>query len=335
MTSTKIKMAPTNKDTSEHLSQQVENLSIADGMLTTCANCGKEGNCLNICNKCKVTTYCNAACKKKHRSKHKEACEKRIAELTEQQLERKKRAAELHDEKLFKQPPPKEDCPICMLPLPSLHTGSKYSACCGKRICSGCIYAVEKRDGGVGLCPFCRTPTPASEELLKQIQKRMEVGDADAIYNLGCCYADGDWGLPQDIAKALELCHRAAELGNAKSYTSIGVTYYGGNGVERDESKANHYFELAAKGGDSNSRYNLGNAEGRKGNMDRALKHFMISVEFGHHDSLEIIKQMFMKGHATKDDYAKALRVYQANLVEIKSPQRDEAAAYSDAFKYY
>ena len=138
----------------------------------------------------------------------------------------------------------------------------------------------------------------------------MEVGDADAIYNLGCCYADGDCGLPQDNAKTLELWHRTGELGHTKSYYSIGVTYYGGNGVERDESKANHYFELAAKGGDSNSRYNLGNAEGRKGNMDRALKHFMISVEFGHHDSLEIIKQMFMKGHATKDDYAKALRVY-------------------------
>ena len=32
-------------------------------------------------------------------------------------MEREKRAAELHDEKLFKQPPPMDDCPICMLPL--------------------------------------------------------------------------------------------------------------------------------------------------------------------------------------------------------------------------
>ena len=34
------------------------------------ANCGKEG-AINICNKCKQVTYCNAACKKKHKSKHK------------------------------------------------------------------------------------------------------------------------------------------------------------------------------------------------------------------------------------------------------------------------
>ena len=39
---------------------------------------------------------------------------------------------------------------------------------------------------------------------------------------------------------------------------------------------------------------------------------------------------MFMNGHATKDDYVKALRAYQAYLVEIKRPQRDESAAFSD-----
>ena len=31
----------------------------------------------------------------------------------------KLRAAELRDEALFKDPPPKEDCPICFLPMPT------------------------------------------------------------------------------------------------------------------------------------------------------------------------------------------------------------------------
>jgi len=30
----------------------------------------------------------------------------------------KQRAAELHDEALFKDPPTNEDCPICFLPMP-------------------------------------------------------------------------------------------------------------------------------------------------------------------------------------------------------------------------
>ena len=331
-------MAASNEEDeviSEQLTQQVEDLSNNNDILITCANCGKEGIHLNTCNKCKGATYCNAACKKKHRSKHKEECGKRIAELHEEELERERLAAELHDEKLFKQPPHNEDCPICMLPLPSLYTGRKYRICCGKRICSGCVYAVEKRDG-VGLCPFCRTPTPSTdEELLKQCKKRVEIGDAHAMYNLGCCYAVGLYGMPQNVEKALEIWRRAGQLGHAKSYYSIGTAYDDGNGVERDEKKARHYWELAAMGGVVEARYNLGVYEWRASSVDRALKHFMIAVSFGDNDSLENIKQLFMDGDATKDDYTKALQVYQENLVEIKSPQRDEAAAFDEDYKYY
>ena len=168
-----------------------------------------------------------------------------------------------------------------------------------------------------------------------QVKKRLKVDDAEAIYNLGCCYSHGDYGLTQDHAKALELYHQAGELGLAKSYYSIGNSYLGGNGVERDEKKAAHYWELAAMGGDVDARHNLGIFEGRVGNMDRKLKHLMIAVGFGYNHSLEEIKHMCMNGEATKDDYSNALRVYQAYLVEIKSPQRDEAAAADDYFKYY
>jgi hypothetical protein len=46
-------------------------MSTAD-RVSICANCGKEGDDVNnICNKCKQVKYCNAACKKKHRHKHK------------------------------------------------------------------------------------------------------------------------------------------------------------------------------------------------------------------------------------------------------------------------
>ena len=321
---------------SKQLTQLVEDLSINNDMLITCANCGKEGIHLNTCNKCKAATYCKASCKKKHRSKHKEECEKRIAELHEEQLERERRASELHDEVLFRVPPPKGDCPICMLLLPSLFTGSKYQSCCGKRICSGCIYAVKTRDGGVGICPFCRTPTPTSKEiLLEQINKRVELGDAETMRNLGYFYTNGDYGFPQDYDKALELWHRAAELGNTASYYSIANAYFRGNGVERDEKKAKYYDELAAMGGNVNARHNLGCFEEEAGNMDRAVKHYVIAAGCGDNESLENIKQMFMNGHAAKDDYAKALQVYQAYLGEVKSAQRDEAAAYEDYYKYY
>ena len=240
-----------------------------------------------------------------------------------------------HEEALFKPPPPNEDCPICFLTLPSLHRGSKYQTCCGKIICSGCIHAVDKMSDDVK-CPFCRVPTPTSgEEMIEMIKKRMEVDDAEAIYSLGCCYFNGRRGLPQDRAKALEFWHRAGELGNAAAYYNIGCSYDRGNGAE-NMKKAKHYYELAALGGDEVARYNLGCLEEEAGNMSTSLKHHIIAAGCGDNHSLKEIREFYTKGHATKDDYANALRAHQKYIDGIKSPQRDEAAAFdSDDYRYY
>ena len=291
--------------------------------MSSCANCGKgeeESIGLKACMACKLVKYCNAACQKAHRSQHKKEC--------------RKRAAELHDEALFKQPPKDEDCPICFLTLPSLETGRRYNACCGKAICSGCIYA-GAMTGDDLLCPFCRTPAPKTgEETHERIENRVKLDDAVAIYNLGCDYSSGECGFQQDNDKALELWHRAGELGCAAAYHNIGVSYENGEGVERDEKNAKHHWEVAAIGGVVDARHNLGSVEIRAGNMNRALKHYMIAVEGGDADSLKTVKQLFTKGLATRDDYAKALRAYQAYIDDIRSDQRDEAAAFSEEYKY-
>ena len=74
----------------------------------------------------------------------------------------------------------------------------------------------------------------------------MEVGDATAMFNLGYFYSKGARGLLRDHSKALELCHQAGELGCVEAYGNIGSVYYKGDGVERDNKKAENYHELAA-----------------------------------------------------------------------------------------
>ena len=272
-----------------------------------------------------MVKYCNAACKKKHRQKHKKACERRVAEL--------------HDEKLFKQLPPNEDCPICFLRLPTLEWGQTYMVCCSKIICSGCVHAPVYDDKGNEIdnqrCPFCRTPPPFSdEEMIKRYKKRMELNDVQAIYNFGGFHYSGNTGFPQNYSKAIKFWHRAGELGSAEAYYGIGILYDRGIGVEVDMIKAQHYFEIAAKRGNVYARLNLGAYEMRRGNMGRALKHWMIAVRDGEYKSLQNIKSHYLDGHATKEDYEKALRSYQAYLDEIKSEQREAAAVHNDT-KYY
>ena len=99
--------------------------------------------------------------------------------------------------------------------------------------------------------------------------------------------------------------------------------------------KAKHYWELAAMKGDAIARHNLGIMEHRRGNMDRAVKHYMISVKGGYPDSLKKIQDLYSKGHATKEDYTKALQLYQEYLGETKSAHRDKAAAAKVEYRYY
>jgi len=70
--------------------------SISSDSISICANCGKggEGNNdikLKTCTACRMVKYCSRECQIAHRPQHKREC--------------KKRATELHDEKLFNQPP--------------------------------------------------------------------------------------------------------------------------------------------------------------------------------------------------------------------------------------
>jgi len=299
--------------------------STSSDSISICANCSKGGEGdndiqLKTCTGCKMVKYCSRECQIAHRPQHKKEC--------------KKRAAQLHDEKLFKQPPREEDCPICFIRMPSLSSGHKYQTCCGKVVCIGCYYALS---GDInGLCPFCRTPAPAiQDDIFERNYKRIEMNDPEAHYNLGFVYYNGKYDLPINHTKALELWHRAGELGCALAYQSIGSAYYTGVGVRKDMKKAQHYFELAAMRGHVKARHNVGSIENDAGNMDRALKHWIMAAGLGNIGSLTSIKHMFIRGQATKVDYNTALKAHQAYLDEIRSDQRDEAAAYSDDFKYY
>jgi len=171
--------------------------------------------------------------------------------------------------------------------------------------------------------------------MIERIMKRVDAGDAIAIHRIGCYYKYGRNRYPQDYNKALEHWHRSGELGCVEAFGSIGRAYINGDGVDFNKGKAEHYWELAAIGGDLVARHTLGIVEEQKGNVDRALKHHMIAVRDGDAPSLKNVKELYSKGHATKEDYTKALQLYQTYLGEIKSAQRDKAAADDGSYRFY
>ena len=283
--------------------------------LSVCANCGKgeeESNSLKFCGACKLVKYCSAACQKEHRPMHKKACKKRVAELREEQL--------------FKEVEP-EECPICMIPMPQDDMlPSVFILCCGKMICAGCHYGMFKGGGSNIICPYCRIPAASTgEERIKRLKVLMDKGNAQAFHQLGGYYDQGLHGMPQDRTKARELWVRSGELGCSQAYYNLGIHYQNAMGVERDDKKAKHYYELAAMMGNTYGRYNLGCCDKQSGNFDRAFKHFVIAAKAGY-KCLEAVKLGFEAGIVTKDEYANTLRAYQKSINEMKSDMRDQAA---------
>ena len=287
-----------------------------------CANCRKHGSDtvkLKDCTACRLVKYCGVDCQKAHRKQHKKAC--------------KKRAAELKDEQLYSQGqerPEGDFCPICTLPIPfPMSDHSVFVACCMKRVCNGCNVAAQR--SGMADCPFCRSPRPRNDaDTLKMVQARVEKKDPVAISMLGEKYAEGLLGLQEDRRKAVELYAEAAELGSNDALCHLGVAYNRGYGVEEDKEKGAEYFKKAAMQRHVASRHRLGMVEGEKGNLDRGVRHMLISAKMGGTESIETIKKLFMAGVITKEQYAEALKGYQDAEEEMKSRDRDEAKAYLD-----
>ena len=281
---------------------------------TCCASCGIAQNDdikLRKCTACYLVKYCSIKCQKDHRKQHKRDC--------------KKRAAELRDEILFKQPEGSHygDCPICCLPLSLDPQKSSMWGCCGKVICNGCRYANTLRETDQRLtlkCPFCREPLPSEEEACKQNMKRVEANDPVVIrHEGGVKYKQGDY------QGAFNYYKKAAELGDVAAHFSLADLYHCGHGVEKDKGKVIHHIEEAAIGGHPEARRNLGVHEWNNGNYDRAVKHFIIAATQGEDDSIKALMNAFKGGFVSKEDLDATLRAHKAAVDATKSPQRHAA----------
>eukprot|EP00986_Skeletonema_menzelii_P000221 scaffold59_cov144-Skeletonema_menzelii.AAC.4 len=256
---------------------------------------------------------CSIKCQRVHRPTHKKEC--------------KKRAAELRDEILFKQPESSHrgDCPICCLPL---SLGPKNLGCCCKIICSGCEYAHNRAHESEGKlvrnCPFCRHPVPKSvEEHYKNLLKRIEANDPFALFEMGRTRYKEDG----DYKSAFQYWSKSAALGNMDAHLNLSIMYLDGEGVEKNEKKRLYHLEEAAIGGHPVARCNLAGVEFLNHRYDRAKKHWIIAANMGDDESLDRLKKLFKLGLFSKEDLASALRGHQSAVDATKSPQREATYA--------
>ena len=263
------------------------------------------------CDGCDLVKYCSDECQNNHELEHEEDC--------------KQRASELRDELLFKQPEctNRGDCPICSLPLPFDNTKNYLTWCCSKLICNGCSHANQKRERELRLqhsCPFCRESVPKTDEESEKLRmRRIEANDPVAMCHKGIdLYSIGE------DSNAFEYFTKAAELGDVEAHYRLSIFYDELQDVEKDI----HHLEEAAIGGHPLARHYLGGEEWNNGNVERAVKHWIIAATQGQDDSIKALMKAFKEGHVSKEVLATALRANYAAVDATKSPQREAAENY-------
>ena len=73
-------------------------------------------------------------------------------------------------------------------------------------------------------------------------------GNADAQYNLGLMYNNGD-GVPQDYAEAVKWYRLAAEQGDAMAQSNLGTMYEHDHGVLQDNTLAHMWYNIGSANG--------------------------------------------------------------------------------------
>lgn len=106
--------------------------------------------------------------------------------------------------------------------------------------------------------------TPAKS--LSDLQKRAEQGDAEAQWQMGVRYHDGE-GVPQSDAQAMQWFQRAAEQGHVDAQSHLGAYYWAGRGVPKDLSQSYFWSRIAMAQGDEISKARV---EGLSSQMTRA-----------------------------------------------------------------
>ena len=103
------------------------------------------------------------------------------------------------------------------------------------------------------LCGSCAVSVPKdAAQAVAWYRKAAAQGDADAQYNLGVSYANGE-GVPKNAAQAVTWCQKAAAQGQANAQFNLGEMYARGEGVAQDNVLAYAWLNLAAVSGNDQS----------------------------------------------------------------------------------
>jgi TPR repeat protein len=116
-----------------------------------------------------------------------------------------------------------------------------------------------------------------------------------------------------EFKEAFKYATIAANAKNKKAQALLAYMYLNGEGVEQSDSKAKYFYQLSADQGYAPAQARLGfmhqdDSGGRIPDLIQAFKYFKLSADNGDGDAQSIVALWYLRGKATKQNYAEALK---------------------------
>ena len=127
-------------------------------------------------------------------------------------------------------------------------------------------------------------------EAIKWIGMAAELGNAEALFNMGVFYMEG-MGCDQDMELSAKYFHRAARRRHPEAQYAYADLLSNGWGVEQDQQRAIKWFADAAENGNVEAMYRLGEIYeqgiGTEVQLDAAIKWYDAACNKGHRQAAQ------------------------------------------------
>jgi TPR repeat protein len=153
-----------------------------------------------------------------------------------------------------------------------------------------------------------------AETAFREFRKADKAGDVEGTLYLGKAYING-WGVPADVSHGTDLIRDVAEGGLAKAEYAMGIAYWYGRGVERNNTTAFAWFQRAAKQQNVAAQMKLGysyrDGTGVTANGKKAEQYFTLAAKSQPQGLMEI-GAMYYSGKGVTKNLNKAVAMFRA-----------------------
>lgn len=140
--------------------------------------------------------------------------------------------------------------------------------------------------------------------------QRAENGDAEAQYQLGMAYYNGE-GVAKDDYRALDWFKKSAEANHAAANGMCGEFLRTGTATALDPQGAALYFTKGASLGDVFSQYRIGWIFWNTSNYNDAIPYLRQAADAGNASAKCLLGQSYFNGYGVPEDKVKALALFE------------------------